>query len=286
MSPASLRTRCGSDGYVAPEIIKGLNYGMEVDSWSLGVLVYVLLAGFKPFIDDEHSCSGHLDFSDTVWKSISWDAKNLISALLHLDPPNRLSVSAAVKSRWIEYDDDASLESCRSWMNSLTSVGISMNSIGSLTSLGFLSLGIDDDEDAMTGEKMSRRGSINSIKPRRLKSNNSIKMDVEINNDMDESMEDVKTGNFLSNEKSGKSQIGDGHASEVTTRGFAGSQNWLRSSGDETKQTKRKNRRKRDHPESIHYTFGTPEQARSTHKLLHLEISLFHQYHLHSLTLI
>merc|ERR1712043_20747 len=86
--------------------------------------------------------------------------------------------------------------------------------------------------------------------------------------------EDVKTGNILSNEKSGKLQNGVGQTSEVTTRGFAGLQNWLRSSGDETKQTKRKNRRKRDHPESIHYTFGTPEQARSTHHLLHQEIAI------------
>ena len=39
-------TPCGTPGYVPPEILRGDPYGCEVDIWSLGVICYVLLAGY------------------------------------------------------------------------------------------------------------------------------------------------------------------------------------------------------------------------------------------------
>ena len=44
---------CGTPAYVAPEIIKKQRYGLEVDMWSCGVIVYILLAGYPPFDDTE-----------------------------------------------------------------------------------------------------------------------------------------------------------------------------------------------------------------------------------------
>ena len=53
-----LHTACGTPSYVAPEIIpaKGKgepNYGPGVDVWALGVITYILLCGYPPFVNDD-----------------------------------------------------------------------------------------------------------------------------------------------------------------------------------------------------------------------------------------
>jgi len=44
---------CGTPNYVAPEILRGDPYGCEVDIWSMGVVCYILLAGYAPFYDED-----------------------------------------------------------------------------------------------------------------------------------------------------------------------------------------------------------------------------------------
>jgi serine/threonine protein kinase len=45
---------CTTD-YVAPEIIAERPYGVEADIWSMGVICYVLLAGYPPFYSDDEN---------------------------------------------------------------------------------------------------------------------------------------------------------------------------------------------------------------------------------------
>ncbi|KAK0549457.1 hypothetical protein OC846_004064 [Tilletia horrida] len=48
-----LETRCGSEEYAAPELIMGRRYdGRQTDAWALGVVVYALLTGSLPFLED------------------------------------------------------------------------------------------------------------------------------------------------------------------------------------------------------------------------------------------
>ena len=88
----SLDTQCGTPGYVAPEILKGAKYGTEVDMWSCGVIVYILLGGYPPFHDDNHAIlyrkikDADYAFDPQYWDQVSDDAKDLIKKMLVVDP--------------------------------------------------------------------------------------------------------------------------------------------------------------------------------------------------------
>ena len=49
-----METYCGTTGYASPEMLAGRKYlGVETDIWSLGIILYTLLAGGLPFDDDD-----------------------------------------------------------------------------------------------------------------------------------------------------------------------------------------------------------------------------------------
>ena len=50
-----MATACGTPGYVAPEVLNNEPYTSKVDTWSLGVIIYILLCGFPPFYDENNA---------------------------------------------------------------------------------------------------------------------------------------------------------------------------------------------------------------------------------------
>lgn len=110
---ACLTTQCGTPGYVAPEILEGVPYGTKCDMWSLGVIVFIILGGYPPFIEENQRelfrkiRRGQYEFHDEYWAPISQDAKDLISALLTVTPGKRLTAKEALQHKWILGDDAA-----------------------------------------------------------------------------------------------------------------------------------------------------------------------------------
>lgn len=103
-----LTTQCGTQGYVAPEILNGQSYGTKVDMWSLGVILYILLGGYQPFIEDDQKKlfkrikKGDYEYHEEWWVDVSVDAKQCISSLLTVDPSKRLSAKKALSNKWIK----------------------------------------------------------------------------------------------------------------------------------------------------------------------------------------
>ncbi|CAL1591797.1 unnamed protein product [Knipowitschia caucasica] len=104
----TMKTVCGTPGYCAPEILRGNAYGPEVDMWSVGVILYILLCGFEPFFDprgDQYMYSRILncdyEFVSPWWDEVSLNAKDLVSKLIVLDPHKRLSVREALLHPWV-----------------------------------------------------------------------------------------------------------------------------------------------------------------------------------------
>jgi len=107
LSLACLKTQCGTPGYVAPEILEGVPYGLKADMWSLGVIIYILLGGYPPFVESNQRelfrkiRKGQFEFHDEYWGAVSPEAKQLISSLLTVSPEKRLSANDALNNSWI-----------------------------------------------------------------------------------------------------------------------------------------------------------------------------------------
>lgn len=92
---------------------KNIPHDERVDLWSVGIVSFVLLVGYSPFVYDsrEMICqqikADSWTFDEHDWRKISPEAKDLIKGLLQVDPLERLSASEALNSEWIQQSDEA-----------------------------------------------------------------------------------------------------------------------------------------------------------------------------------
>jgi Ca2+-binding EF-hand superfamily protein len=99
----------GTLTYCAPEIILDKPYLKTVDSWSLGVMTYLMLSGSLPFSGkDEHEIAKNVVYSKVnfekkpIWKEISNEAKDFITKLLDKDLKTRIEMKTALEHPWFK----------------------------------------------------------------------------------------------------------------------------------------------------------------------------------------
>ena len=107
-----LHTTCGTPNYVAPEVLQNEGYdGRIADCWSIGVILYVLLAGFLPF--DESTMSAlfaKIKNADYAYPDFfTAPVTHLIDAILVADPKARATLADVQKDAWFTSTDCAAV---------------------------------------------------------------------------------------------------------------------------------------------------------------------------------
>ncbi|XP_069749743.1 ribosomal protein S6 kinase alpha-6 isoform X4 [Narcine bancroftii] len=109
-----LMTPCYTANFVAPEVLMRGGYDAACDIWSLGVLLYTMLAGYTPFANGPNDTaeeillrigSGKFSLSGGNWDTVSDAAKDLLSNMLHVDPHQRFTAEQVLKHPWIACRD-------------------------------------------------------------------------------------------------------------------------------------------------------------------------------------
>lgn len=110
----------GSQGYVAPEILLKERYNKEVDVWSMGVVLYVLLSGALPFASfnreemDRQVINENVPFDEPCFDKCHPQLKDLILNMLEKDKEERPSIDKILQHGFFETlrkkEEDAKLE--------------------------------------------------------------------------------------------------------------------------------------------------------------------------------
>uniref|UniRef100_A0A8C8HI51 non-specific serine/threonine protein kinase n=1 Tax=Oncorhynchus tshawytscha TaxID=74940 RepID=A0A8C8HI51_ONCTS len=105
-----LMTPCYTANFVAPEVLKKQGYDAACDIWSLGILLYTMLAGFTPFANGPNDTpeeilarigSGKYALIGGNWDTVSDAAKDIVTKMLHVDPHQRLTAPQVLRHQWI-----------------------------------------------------------------------------------------------------------------------------------------------------------------------------------------
>uniref|UniRef100_A0A8C4QNY0 non-specific serine/threonine protein kinase n=1 Tax=Eptatretus burgeri TaxID=7764 RepID=A0A8C4QNY0_EPTBU len=100
-----LKTWCGSPPYAAPELFEGRAYeGPQVDIWSLGVVLYVLVCGALPFDGStlQNLRARVLSGKFRIPYFMSTECEHLIRHMLVLEPSKRFTMNQICKHKWLK----------------------------------------------------------------------------------------------------------------------------------------------------------------------------------------
>ena len=99
----------GTFSYVAPEVLQEKPYNFKVDLFAIGIITYLLVAGFLPF---DHETSEKeiarqtvyepTPFPSSIWKNISLEAKMFVDNLLEKYPEKRMTIQEVLQHKWLQ----------------------------------------------------------------------------------------------------------------------------------------------------------------------------------------
>jgi len=115
---------CGTPGYLAPELLRsGMveqdecdGYGLEVDIWACGVILYTLLVGFPPFWHRKQLLmirsimEAKYSFTSTEWREVTSAPKDLIQRILVTNFQQRPTVDQCLQHEFFKYRRDSMME--------------------------------------------------------------------------------------------------------------------------------------------------------------------------------
>ncbi|XP_051120706.1 CBL-interacting serine/threonine-protein kinase 3-like isoform X2 [Andrographis paniculata] len=107
-----LHTACGTPNYVAPEVLNDRGYdGATADLWSCGVILFVLLAGYLPFDDNNvmnlYKKISMAQFTCPPW--LSFGAMKFITRILEPNPLKRITIPEILEDKWFKKDYKAAV---------------------------------------------------------------------------------------------------------------------------------------------------------------------------------
>ena len=180
-----IETLCGTPLYMAPEIMKKQRYTTKSDLWSVGVILYQMLFGKRPY--DAHNI---LDLLQNIEKNevqipnsfeISVEVRDLLKKLLCKDPKDRIEWDDFIEHKW--FNIDLEITNNQLVKNDEKEVPEEKNKIlksfykfkNLITNKMNKKKEIEKDEEKIEKEKKEETNNLNDIE-------NDIKNDIEINN--------------------------------------------------------------------------------------------------------